>query len=142
MATQALFLSVDGSEQHLFDDVCRVAAECYSQRLRTAIVCKDKQQAEQIDELLWQLPTERFVPHNLDGEGPNGGAPVEIFWSLEKALRPVLINVAAIVVPFPHKYQRIYEFVLSDEHAKQAARMRYKTYQQAGCDMQYLQTAS
>lgn len=142
MTTQALFLSIDGNEQSLLQDVCRVAAECYSQKLRTAILCKDQQQAENIDELLWQLPTERFVPHNLEGEGPAGGAPVEIFWSLEKAMRPVLINAAAVSISNPHKHQKIYEFVLPDEHAKQAARVRYKAYQLAGCYMQYLQTAS
>ena len=58
--------------------VCEIAAERWRAGKRVLIACEDEQQAIRPDEALWARPPESFVPHNLSGEGPRGGAPVEI----------------------------------------------------------------
>ncbi len=58
--------------------VCDIAAERWRNGKRVLIACEDEQQAIRLDEALWSRPPESFVPHNLAGEGPRGGAPVEI----------------------------------------------------------------
>ncbi len=58
--------------------VCEIAAERWRAGKRVLIACEDEQQAIRLDEALWARPPESFVPHNLSGEGPRGGAPVEI----------------------------------------------------------------
>ncbi len=60
--------------------VCEIAAERWRAGKRVLIACEDEQQAIRLDEALWARPPESFVPHNLSGEGPRGGAPVEIAW--------------------------------------------------------------
>ncbi len=37
---------------------------------------------------LWARPAESFVPHNLAGEGPRGGAPVEIALAAKTQQQP------------------------------------------------------
>ncbi len=44
---------------------------------RVLVACETQQQAEKIDEALWQRDPHQFVPHNLAGEGPRYGAPVK-----------------------------------------------------------------
>lgn len=55
--------------------VCDIAAERWRNGKRVLIACEDEQQAIRLDEALWSRPPESFVPHNLAGEGPRGGAP-------------------------------------------------------------------
>ncbi|XNM63724.1 DNA polymerase III subunit chi [Escherichia coli] len=55
---------------------------------RVLIACEDEQQAIRLDEALWTRPPESFVPHNLAGEGPRGGAPVEIAWPAKAQQQP------------------------------------------------------
>lgn len=58
--------------------VCEIAAERWRTGKRVLIACENEKQALRLDEALWARPAESFVPHNLAGEGPRGGAPVEI----------------------------------------------------------------
>ncbi|EHJ79401.1 DNA polymerase 3 chi subunit [Salmonella enterica subsp. enterica serovar Baildon str. R6-199] len=55
--------------------VCEIAAERWRAGKRVLIACEDEKQAIRLDEALWARPAESFVPHNLAGEGPRGGAP-------------------------------------------------------------------
>ncbi|MEC9260705.1 MAG: DNA polymerase III subunit chi [Pseudomonadota bacterium] len=118
---------------------CELTAELYSQKKKSVVLCADQAQAEAVDQLLWQLPAARFVPHNLAGEGPNGGAPVEIVWQPQSLPRKqCLINVSGKMVNNFNQFQQIIDFVPVEETAKQQARERYKQFQQAGCQMQFL----
>ena len=46
---------------------CSLAAESWGAG-HLYLFCDDEAQALRLDELLWQLPPERFVPHQLQGE--------------------------------------------------------------------------
>jgi DNA polymerase-3 subunit chi len=123
----------------MYAKACEIASNAYSQRQRCVILCASQADAEKMDELLWQLPAERFVPHNLAGEGPKGGAPVEVVWVGEPMpRRPFLINVSGSMINNINQFQQIVDFVPVEETAKQQARQRYKQFQQAGCRMQFL----
>ncbi len=112
---------------------CLLAARSYRQKQKCLVYCQDQAQAEQFDELLWQLPTDAFVPHNLSGEGPVGGAPVEICWQTPNQFnRAVLINLAPNVPDFHQRFKQIIDFVPASEALKVQARERYKHYRAAG----------
>ena len=81
------------------------------------------------------LPTcSRQTTHNLIGEGPRGGSPVEIGWPglRYSGHRAVLINLAEIVANFAVSFAQVVDFVPCDETLKQQARERYKAYRLAG----------
>ncbi|WP_088329613.1 DNA polymerase III subunit chi [Lacimicrobium sp. SS2-24] len=112
---------------------CQLAASLYRQKQACLILCDSQQQAEQMDELLWQLPANAFVPHNLSGEGPPRGTPVQISWELPQRLsQPVVINLQTQCPSLPGSVRQIYDFVPAEETQKQHARDRYKHYRAAG----------
>ena len=115
-----------------FYHACLQASYFYRQNQRVFIYTQDQHQAEQIDELLWSFDSDSFVPHNLMGEGPKQGAPVEIGTQMPRGRRPVLINLTSTVPDFANQFQFIVDFVPSDEALKQQARERFKTCRQWG----------
>ncbi len=54
---------------------CEIAAERWRAGKRVLIACESQEQAQRLDEALWQRAPEQFVPHNLAGEGPNMALP-------------------------------------------------------------------
>ncbi|WP_438862404.1 DNA polymerase III subunit chi [Neptunicella sp.] len=123
---------IDQQPAH-FALACQLATDCFRQRQRCVVLAEDQAQAEAFDELLWQRPTDAFVPHNLSGEGPNGGSPVEIVWQLNNiSNRSVLINLSNQMPTQPERFRQIYDFVPADDNLKQQARERYKHYRAAG----------
>lgn len=111
---------------------CQLCADLYRAKKRVFVYTANQQEAEQFDELLWQFEPERFVPHNLAGEGPAYGAPVEISWQPPKQSRQVLLNLSTEIPAFANRFQQIIEFVPADEQLKAQARERYKQYRQLG----------
>ena len=112
---------------------CQLASQCYRQKQRSLILCENQNAAEAMDELLWQLPTDAFVPHNLTGEGPANGTPVEICWEMPAyPNKGVLINLGRELPQNIQRFAKIYDFVPADETLKQQARERYKHYRAAG----------
>lgn len=138
-------LPVDAREQ---DDAMKahlvqLIANHYQKRQYLTVLCSDKQQAEAIDEYIWQQPADKFIAHNLQGEGPANGSPVEITWldALDtRAIRnkKLVINISHQFLSSFANYQHIIDFVPSDEVTKTAARERYKQYKQAGCKMTFV----
>lgn len=128
-----------------FELACLLATRFYRQKQKCIVFCQDQQQAEQFDELLWQLPVDAFVPHNLTGEGPAGGAPVEICWQTQppnKFNRPVLINLTDQAPAFHSRFRQVIDFVPAPEALKVQARERYKQYRVAGNQLDTLPASS
>lgn len=115
---------------------CQLCADLYRQNLRVFVYCPNQQDAEAVDEVLWQFDAERFVPHNLAGEGPARGAPVEISWQGPKSSRQVLINLTDTVPAFASRFSQVIEFVPADEAGKVTARQKFKHYRQSGVEPQ------
>lgn len=135
---QVIFYQLSASDNGVAGKASEIVANAFANKQKMSVLCDTQAQAEEVDELLWQLPANRFVPHNLYGEGPQAGTPVEICWQPEQvARRQMVVNVGSGMVPSPNLHRQIIDFVPVDENAKQAARVRYKNYQQAGCSMQF-----
>lgn len=123
----------DAKEDKLTALTCSLAANCYRNKQRCVVLFDSKQAAEQFDEVLWQLPVDGFIPHNLTSEGPANGAPVEIAWeSPAQVSRPILINMTDSIPQNAQRYKQIIDFVPATDALKQQARERYKQYRAAG----------
>ena len=114
--------------------MCDIAAERWRNGKRVLIACEDEQQAIRLDEALWSRPPESFVPHNLAGEGPRGGAPVEIAWPQKRNSSPrdILISLRLNFADFATAFTEVIDFVPYEDNLKQLARERYKAYRMAG----------
>ncbi|VGP15728.1 DNA polymerase III subunit chi [Klebsiella quasipneumoniae subsp. similipneumoniae] len=117
--------------------MCDIAAERWRNGKRVLIACEDEQQAIRLDEALWSRPPESFVPHNLAGEGPRGGAPVEIAWPQKRNSSPrdILISLRLNFADFATAFTEVIDFVPYEENLKQLARERYKAYRMAGFNL-------
>jgi DNA polymerase-3 subunit chi len=111
---------------------CTIAAFYYLQNRKVFIYTDNQQDAFSVDEYLWQFDGDSFVPHNLLGEGPRYGTPVEISWQAPTHPRQILINLSAEVPKFAVNFQQIIDFVPFAEPLKIAARLRYSTYKKMG----------
>ena len=109
-----------------FDLAAQTAATLYQAGHRIFVNVNNTEDAHLFDEHLWCFNPERFVPHNLQGEGPKGGAPVEIGLMPPAARRPVLINLATALPDFIRRFDQVFDFVPVEASAKQAARERFK----------------
>ncbi|MFQ6372773.1 DNA polymerase III subunit chi [Shewanella sp. YIC-542] len=137
--SQALFYLLPANpDAHAGEDVsllaCRIARQHFQQGQWLYIHCEDQPQAYAVDELLWQFEPSAFVPHNLKGEGPKNGAPVEIGFDRlgPNARRPLLINLAQEVPAFAANFSQIFDFVAGNETLKRQARQRYRQYRAQG----------
>jgi DNA polymerase-3 subunit chi len=115
-----------------FAQACSLAAFYYQQNRKVFIYTDNQQDAFMVDEYLWQFDGDSFVPHNLLGEGPQFGTPVEISWMPPTHPRPVLINLSLQLPDFSNNFQQIIDFVPCDEQLKIAARLRYSAYKKLG----------
>lgn len=113
---------------------CELAASQWRSGRRVLLACESEQQAIRLDEMLWQRPVNSFVPHNLAGEGPRTGAPVELCWPQKRGNSPreVLISLLPDCASFASAFPEVVDFVPYDESGKQLARERYKAYRLAG----------
>ncbi|WP_076419644.1 DNA polymerase III subunit chi [Colwellia sp. UCD-KL20] len=124
--------NVDIESNSLIHQACLQAAYFYRQNQKVFIYTQDQAQAHSIDEMLWTFEPNSFVAHNLVGEGPRGGSPVEISWQNPTTRRPVLINLTTTVPNFTNNFSTIIDFVPTNELLKQQARDRYRTCKQWG----------
>ena len=120
---------------------CLLCADFYRNNQKVFVYCANQQDAEQLDEVLWQFDAHSFVPHNLAGEGPARGAPIEISWLPPKNSRQVLINLTSTVPVFVNRFSQIIEFVPQAEADKDIARQKYKHYRQLGVTPQTVQAS-
>lgn len=143
MQVQFYLLNPDEPAQlpALLLQTCRLCAELYRANQRVFVYCPNQQDAERLDEVLWQFDPDSFVPHNLAGEGPPRGAPIEISWQMPKTSRNVLVNWTSEVPPFANRYSKVIEFVPADEAGKIAARQKFKFYRQLGVTPETVQAS-
>ncbi|MGF1765426.1 DNA polymerase III subunit chi [Aliivibrio kagoshimensis] len=126
--------TAEDSESGLLLFVSHLVISHYQQGMKIFILADSRTQAEKLDELLWQLEPENFIPHNLVGEGARSGALVEIGWGNlhYSGHRNLLINLAQYAPTFAVSFPQMIDFVPCEEKSKQQARERYKIYRQAG----------
>lgn len=143
MATASFYL-LDKSHHDAWHAILEKTTQLSSlfcqQGMRIYIVTNTLALAQDVDEYLWRASPAHFVPHNLVGEGPRGGAQVEIGWLgvTRYGHRQILINLSDETSAFAPAFAQVVDFVPLDETGKLQARERYKIYRQAGCQMHAL----
>lgn len=145
MATATFYLIAHDSPQadlHGFEQYIVYLAHYFAkQGAKVYLHCQDQPHAEQLAERFWQVEPAQFIAHNLVGEGPKYGTPIEIGYQGAKPNynRQLVINVADNHTTFANAFTEVIDFVPCDEKTKQIARERYKIYRQAGYQLQTIE---
>lgn len=123
------------SASHL---ACQLALMAWEQGMRSMLLVTDTQQAAQLDDLMWSVPHGRFLPHGLcsDVSSANPAPPIAIGHrqDLAEAQVEVVINLHTEVVPAPVRFRRVLELVPARESDRQASRLKFRSYREAGLD--------
>jgi len=106
------------------------------------VLCPDDGFAAQLDERLWTIQAESFLAHDIAGNDAdiNAKQPILLATSICRDNQAaVLINGGLEVPTDLSEFSHIVDFVDSwDEHLKQAARGRWRTYQQLSLEPKYI----
>jgi DNA polymerase-3 subunit chi len=111
---------------------CRLAVKAVAGGNPVHLHVDDAGAAAELDELLWNYPEHRFIPHDIQ-EALNAGrprAPVVVGWQTPADPDGVLVNLAAEIPTFFGRFQRVAEIVVDEN--RQAGRDRYKFYRDRG----------
>ncbi len=111
---------------------CRLALMAWERNQKVFIITATESSCKQLDELMWQYPDGRFLPHAGADEPDSGKAPVNI--GTLSSLNPtdVVINLCPEAVPQAERFSRVLEIVSHAENERQASRVKYKTYRNLG----------
>lgn len=115
---------------------CRLLEKAYLRGHRIFVYCNNQQQAELLDELLWTFKEDSFIPHNLQGEGPEPPPPIQIGYQQEpRGFNDILLNMADEIPVFYTRFKRVMELVANVETSKELSRLHYREYRNKKCEL-------
>lgn len=118
------------SADHL---ACRLAMMAWERQQDVFVVVDSDSHIEKLDELMWQYPADRFLPHALSNAAK---APVQIGRAADIKQVGVVINLCRETVPQPTKFNRILEIVPFAKQERDASRVKFKAYRDLGLSPQ------
>ena len=115
--------------------VCELARKAHDAGIFTLILARDAAQAEQLDDLLWDMGEDAYIPHQIVGEDVDEEEAAVLIAppDVESPLRPIVINLRDGAVD--GAVERVLEVVPADENARGPLRERWKHYQARGFDV-------
>jgi DNA polymerase-3 subunit chi len=114
--------------------VCELAKNAFESGQRTLIFARSPEQAEQLDEKLWDFDENAFVPHQIAGDEDDAITPVLIVPpGVPTPDRALVINLRDDAVA--GTFERVLEVVPDDETQRAGSRERWKTYKAAGIEV-------
>ena len=127
------YLLTNSEPQAAWLVACRLLEKAYLRNHRVFVYCDHQEDARLLDELLWTYKEESFIPHNLQGEGPEPPPAVQIGFGPEpRGFNDILINMARTIPPFHSRFRRIIEIVGNQDDAKAISREHYREYRAKG----------
>jgi DNA polymerase-3 subunit chi len=115
--------------------VCELAKKAFAGEQPTLILVRSRDQAEALDEKLWEFDENAFIPHQIVGDGEDDAISAVLIVPPEAAApdRPLVINLRDECAP--GLFERVLEVIPADEAERQGSRERWKTYKAAGFDV-------
>jgi DNA polymerase-3 subunit chi len=114
--------------------VCELARKAFDSGQPTLILARSFDQAEQLDEKLWEFDADAFIPHQIAGDDDDDITPVLIAAPESKpADRALVINLRDECAP--GLFERVLEVVPADEALRLGSRKRWTTYKAAGLEV-------
>jgi len=114
--------------------VCELAKRAFETGQQTLILARSFEQAERLDEKLWEFDENAFIPHQIAGDADDEITPVLIAAPESQAGdRSLVINLRDECAP--GLFERVLEVVPADEAQRLDSRKRCTTYKAAGFEV-------
>jgi DNA polymerase-3 subunit chi len=109
---------------------CHEGLKAYQRGDPVHIHVDDAQTAAHLDELMWDYPKHRFLPHEIIDPDQAPTSPVHIGYHPPHHQEGVLINLSAAVPSFFGRFDRVVEIIVDETRAE--GRSRYSHYRDRG----------
>lgn len=130
------YLLQESNPNARFDFACRLVEKIYKQKHRIFIYVANEKDAYDIDERLWTYREDSFLPHHIQGEGPNPPPPIQIgFGETPPNERDILLNLSDTIPEFFTRFSRVLEIVANEANAKEISRKLYREYRAKGFEI-------
>ncbi len=114
--------------------VCELAKKAYDANLWTLVLARDDEQAEALDEMLWDMGDDAYIPHQVAGDEEDESTPILIATpAIDAPMRALVINLRDGAVE--GNFERVLEVVPADESAREPLRERWKQYKARGLEL-------
>jgi DNA polymerase-3 subunit chi len=115
--------------------VCELARKACDAGQWTLVLARDQAQAEALDDLLWDMGEDVYVPHQIAGADIEEDEAQVLIAAPETdaPLRPLVINLRD--APVDGAFERVLEVVPADADARGPLRERWKQYQARGFEL-------
>ncbi len=117
---------------------CRLAHKAWQQSHKVYVHTGSADAACELDALLWTLPRNSYLPHDLWQPGLAAQSPVLIGHDVDPIdSDDVLINLTDEVPRFFERFARVAEVVVQSAEVRTAGRERFKFYRERGYPLQH-----
>src|SRR5688500_2835113 len=118
---------------------CRLVAKAVRKGLRVMVYTPDVSTVEEFDNLLWTFSSTDFVPHCRANDRLSEVTPVILSHMETTELQhdEVLLNLDAGNPSFFSRFHRLIEIAGTTPEEMQAARIRYRFYQDRGYEIRH-----
>ncbi len=114
--------------------VCELARRAFDSGQPALILTRSFDEAEALDEKLWEFDEAAFVPHQIAGDDDDAITPVLIVPpGTATPDRTLVINLREDCAP--GLFERVLEVVPADENERAGSRKRWTTYKAAGFEL-------
>ena len=115
--------------------VCELARKAHDAGQWTLVLARDQAQAEQLDDMLWDMGEDAYIPHQIAGADIEEEEAAVLIAppGIDAPLRPLVINLRD--APVDGGFERVLEVVPADESARGPLRERWKQYQARGFEL-------
>lgn len=121
---------------------CRLIEKAHKNRMSVIVHCESQDQAQVMDETLWSLKPERFIPHALLSEDIPS-CPVIISHGDEvPPPKDILINLSQKTPTFFSQFNRHFEILCQSADILAAGREKWRFFQDRGYPMKKFDIAS
>ncbi len=135
--TRIDFYQITNSHHHADGLVCKLCHKAWQNREKTLLLTANSQQSNRLDQLLWIIDEESFLPHDQEEE-PGFVTPILVsHQATPRGERELLINLSDQIPSFFAQFERVIELV-TDEN-KTRARSHYSYYKDRGYELTHHQ---
>jgi DNA polymerase-3 subunit chi len=116
---------------------CRLIEKIYHQGQQVYIHTDSAENSEALNQALWAIRPESFIPHDVMSADNTENTPVLIGHgdNAPPRLMDVLINLTSEQPMFFSQFERVCEIVDDDATIKQAGRQRFQFYKHRGYEL-------
>ena len=114
---------------------CELVRKAYDANLPLLVLARDTAQAEELDDLLWDMGEDAYIPHQIAGRDDEDDiTPVLIVEpQTDVPMRPLVLNLRD--APVQGGFERVLEVVPADASARDPLRERWKHYKAQGFEL-------